>query len=79
MAKRLKKDYYCDVVSEGVEIVLKLVRTISLDSKKTLFVQCNQGDCQYVEVNESPCPLNLSLFEEEIKERERMKAENNMN
>jgi len=37
--------------------------------------QCNQDDCQYVEVNQPPCPLNLSLFEKEIKEREEMNIE----
>ncbi len=79
MAKRVKKNYYCNVVSEDVEIALKVERTISLNSKKRLYVQCDQDDCQYVDINELPCPLNLSIFEEEIKERAEKARESGLN
>ncbi len=34
-----------------------------------LFVACSEKDCQYIDANELPCPLNLALFTSEINER----------
>ena len=70
MAKRWEKDYFCTVVSEDVEIALKNKPSFSRKSKKELFVQCNQLECQYVDLNQFPCPLRLDLFAEEIEKRE---------
>ena len=70
LAKRLKKKYYCNVVSEDVEIALKNRTSLNLESKNEPFVQCNQLECQYVDLNQSPCPLRLDLFTEEIEKRE---------
>jgi hypothetical protein len=71
LGKRRAKDYFCTVVSEDVEIVLKNKPTLGLESKNELFVQCNQLECQYVDLNQSPCPLRLNLFSEEIEKRGR--------
>jgi hypothetical protein len=73
-----EKDYFCTVVSEGVEILLKRKRSLSLESKNELFVQCNQDECQYVELNQSPCPLRLDLFAEEIEKREKKAQDRKM-
>jgi hypothetical protein len=70
LANRRGKEYFCTVVSEQVEIALKNKRSLSSQSKNELFVQCDQLDCQYVDLNESPCPLRLSLFAKEIERRE---------
>ncbi len=70
MKKRMDKDYFCCVVSEDVEIALKNKTFFSRKSKSELFVQCNQLECQYVGLNQSPCPLRLDLFAEEIEKRE---------
>ena len=70
MANHRQKDYFCNVVSEDVKITLKNNASISRRSKRELFVQCNQADCQYVEINEFPCPLRLDFFAKEIKRRE---------
>ena len=69
MGKRREKDYFCTVVSEDVEIALKNKAPLSRESKNELFVQCNQLECQYVDLNQSPCPLRLDLFAEEIEKR----------
>ena len=69
MAKRREKDYFCAVVSENVKITLKNKSSL-FDKSKNLFVQCNQLECQYVDLNQSPCPLRLDLFAEEIEGRE---------
>ena len=69
MAKRRGKDYFCTVVSEDVEIALKNKTSLFGKSKNKLFVQCNQLECQYVDLNQSPCPLCLDLFAEEIEKR----------
>jgi hypothetical protein len=70
LGKGWKKDYYCAVVSEDVEITLKNKASLGLESKSKLFVQCNQSECQYVDFNRSPCPLRLDLFADEIERRE---------
>jgi hypothetical protein len=70
LANRKKKNYFCTVISEDVEITLKNKPSLSRESKTELFVQCNQLECQYVDLNQFPCPLRLDLFAEEIEKRE---------
>ncbi len=65
MAKGRAKDYFCNVVSEDVEISLKNKISLSINAKKEMFVQCNQSDCQYADINQYPCPLTLILFKDE--------------
>jgi hypothetical protein len=69
LANRREQKYFCTVVSEGVEIALKRKPSLGHEPKDELFVQCNQLDCQYIDLNQSPCPLRLDLFAEEIEER----------
>jgi hypothetical protein len=69
LSNRRQKHYFCTVVCEDVEIALKNKASFSRESKTDLFVQCNQLECQYVELNQSPCPLRLDLFAEEIEKR----------
>ena len=78
MAYSSKKDYFCTVISEGVKIALKNKPSISRKPKNELFVQCNQPDCQYIDLNQSPCPLSLDLFGEEIERREEKRREKRM-
>ncbi len=70
MATKNAKDFLCSVVNETVRICLYNRRTAGLNSKATLVVKCDQDECQYVGENRFPCPLNLSMFDEEIKLRE---------
>lgn len=69
MGKRRAKGYFCSVVSEDVEIALKNKAPFSRELKNELFVQCDQLECQYVDLNQAPCPLRLDLFAEEIESR----------
>jgi len=69
LPKAYRKQFFCTVVSEYVEIALKNKAPFSREPKKELFVQCNQLDCQYSDLNKAPCPLSLDLFSEEIEER----------
>jgi len=78
LAKRGRIDYFCTVVSEDVEIALKIKPSISRKSKNEMFVQCNQLECQYVDLNQSPCPLHLDLFAEEIEKREEKRRDRRM-
>ena len=78
LAKGWEKDYFCTVVSEDVEIALKNKPSLSFESKNELFVQCNQLECQYVDLNQSPCPLRLDLFTEEIEKREEKRRDRRM-
>lgn len=69
MGKRGAKDYFCSVVSEDVQIALRNKPSFSRESNNELFVQCNQHECQYVDLNQLPCPLSLDLFDEVIEKR----------
>ena len=69
LANHRQKTYFCAVVCEEVEIILKSRPSFSRESKAELFVQCDQLECQYVDLNQSPCPLRLDLFAEEIERR----------
>lgn len=70
MSNKKIRNFQCGVVHELVQIYLRDKRRVGLESQKSYFIQCNQGDCQYVEENKPPCPLNLIMFDEELKERE---------
>ena len=72
MGLKRQQEYECTVVSEVVKIRLRTKSKPGWSNERELVVQCDQSDCQYVDVNEPPCPLSLSLFEEEIREREDM-------
>lgn len=78
MANRRDTNYFCTVVSEQVGIALKNKPSLGRELKSDLFVQCNQLECQYVDLNQSPCPLSLELFAEEIEKRERKSRERRM-
>lgn len=70
MASKKFRDYECGVIHERVQIYLRDRRKLGLQAQKEYFVQCNQEECQYVEHNKLPCPLSVSMFSEEIEERE---------
>ena len=78
MPKRGEKDYFCTVVSEDVKIALKVKPSLSRKPRHELFVQCNQLECQYVDHNQSPCPLRLDLFAEEIEKLEERRRNRRM-
>ena len=78
MAKGRGKDYFCTVVSENVEINLKNKPSLSFESRDKLFVRCNQSECQYVDINQYPCPLRLDLFADEIEKREEKRRNRRM-
>ena len=78
MAKRREKDYFCTVVSEDVEIALRNKPSLGRKLKNELFVQCNQIECQHVDLNQSPCPLDLDLFSVEIEKREEKHRDSRM-
>ena len=67
LRRRRPKDYFCTAVSEDVVIALKNKAPFSRELRNELFVQCNQIDCQYVDLNQAPCPLSLDLFAGEMK------------
>jgi hypothetical protein len=76
MARLKKQDYQCSVVNEVVQIHLCRKSTAGFRSRSEFFVQCDQSECQYVDSNQLPCPLSLSMFEEEIREREEKAQQN---
>jgi hypothetical protein len=69
LPKSYRKQYFCTAVSEDVQIALRNKPNFTRESTNELFVQCDQLECQYVDHNQSPCPLRLDLFSEEIENR----------
>lgn len=63
MGRSKGRDFWCPVVSEPVRI--KLTRPPGIQTVR-YFVQCDQADCQYVDANKPPCPLNIGMFSDEI-------------
>jgi hypothetical protein len=63
MAKRNINDYYCNVINENVRIILKTKISIGPKYQKDSYVKCNQEDCQFVDSNASPCPLEIQMFD----------------
>jgi hypothetical protein len=68
MAIRDIRNYECDVVHKQVQIYLKHQKRgrIEAHGPTFSFVQCNQGNCQHVDQNELPCPLNAGIFSESV-------------
>ena len=66
------REFWCPVVSEPV--LIRLTRPTGLRPATGYFVQCNQAECQYVETNAPPCPLNVDMFAEEIKAADAVRA-----
>jgi hypothetical protein len=73
MTRMPSKSFQCPVVTEMVTITLQ--RRLSLGAKGKLFIRCSERDCQWVDVNEPPCPLTLDLFSAEIEARTAPRAE----
>jgi hypothetical protein len=61
MSKKTRA-YFCNVVGENVKIHLENKVNFSQKYKKDLFVKCDQEDCQFVDENKSPCPLEKTMF-----------------
>jgi hypothetical protein len=70
MASRKTRDFHCAIVNEPVKICLRSRSTAGVMGRPSLFVKCDQSECQHVDGNEPPCPLSLAMFTEEIRERE---------
>ena len=72
MRRAQAREFWCQVVSEAVLIRLK--RPSGLSRPSGYFVQCNQADCQYVDANKPPCPLDVGMFSDEIRAAEAARA-----
>ena len=72
MTRAAPRTFWCTVVSESVKIRLR--RADGFGRDRGHFVQCNQTECQYVDENRLPCPLNVGMFAEEIKAMEAERA-----
>ena len=72
MSRSRPREFWCEVVSEGVQIRLR--RPGGFGRREGYFVQCNQSECQYVEENKAPCPLHIGMFSEEIRALEEARS-----
>lgn len=72
MSRGHAREFWCAVVSETVQIRLK--RISRFDGGSSWFVQCDQNECQYVEENKPPCPLEPGMFADEMRAAEDARA-----
>ena len=72
MSRVAPRDFWCTVVSE--QVVIRLRRKDGFDRDRGYNVKCNQTECQYVDENRLPCPLNLGMFAAEIRAIEAAQA-----
>ena len=64
------KSISCSVVSGPVTISLRRHKSAG----GRLFVRCSEKDCLYIDVNQPPCPLTVSLFDGGISARSAKKT-----
>jgi hypothetical protein len=68
MSRRWHKlELWCEVVGEPVTITLRRGGGF-LGQPEEAYVHCDQRDCQYVDVNKPPCPLNIDMFKGDVDE-----------
>lgn len=72
MSRDSAREFRCDVVSETV--LIRLRRSNGFGRPRGYFVQCNQTECQYVDENKPPCPLQIGMFSEEIRAAEQARG-----
>jgi hypothetical protein len=70
MGSKKLRDFRCEVVSETVRICLWRKPTFGSGSAHPLSVRCDQTECQHRDNNVLPCPLNVAMFGDEIRERQ---------
>ena len=68
MSRVAPRDFWCTVVSE--QVVIRLRRKDGFERDRGHVVKCNQTECQYVDENRLPCPLNIGMFAAEIQAME---------
>lgn len=71
MSGNREQPFLCTVVNEQVRVKLTSRRTGGFSGQNVSFVQCDQHECQYVDENKLPCPLNPEMFAQELSEPER--------
>lgn len=69
------RPFHCTTVDEPVKIRLTSRRIGGFDGHTIPFIQCDQHECQYVDENTLPCPVNLGMFAEDMAEQARKKRE----
>ncbi len=75
VSRRGTREFWCTCVSEMV--LIRLRGADGFGPQRGYFVQCDQTECQYVDANQPPCPLQVGLFAEEIKAREAARSSRN--
>jgi hypothetical protein len=53
---------FCGIADAPVRVTLRHGRDLREPGR--LYVRCEERDCQYVDVNEPPCPLRIDMFRE---------------
>lgn len=58
--KNRSRPFHCDIAAKAVNITLRHGGGIQEPAK--VYVRCDERDCQYVDLNEAPCPLRVEMF-----------------
>jgi hypothetical protein len=58
--KNRSRPFHCDIAGKTVNITLR--HGGGLQEPAKVYVRCDERDCQYVDLNEAPCPLRVEMF-----------------
>ena len=62
MSGHRERPFFCTPVNEQVSIKLTSRHVGGFSGTSVPYVKCDQHECQYVDRNEPPCPLNVEMF-----------------
>src|SRR5258706_2572795 len=58
--KNSARPFDCRIANKTVGTTLRHRR--GFQAPATIYVRCDERDCQYVDLNEAPCPLRVEMF-----------------
>ena len=58
--KNRSQPFECSIAGKSVGISLR--HGGGLQEPDTVYVRCDERDCQYVDLNQAPCPLRVDMF-----------------
>lgn len=58
--KNRSQPFYCSIADKSVGISLR--HGGGLQEPATVYVRCDERDCQHVDLNQAPCPLRIDMF-----------------
>ncbi len=62
--RRRSQAFFCPIAGKAVGIALR--HGTGVLEPATRYVRCDERDCQYVDLNQPPCPLRVDMFADKM-------------